>query len=145
MYNFNERFPDYDVLEDGKVYKNGNEVKPFKSNKYLQVLLFDVNHKRKVCGVHTIVAMKYLDYYDGCVVHHKDGNPQNNNLNNLEIHSRSEHSSLHSINNPNLKLYCKGVIPWNKGMKMSKDFCEKCRESAKRRHSIKNQYMKKTS
>lgn len=144
MYNFNELFPDYDVTEDGKVYKNGNEVKPFKSNKYLQVLLFDLNHKRKVCGIHTVVAMKYLDYYDGCVVHHKDGNQQNNNLDNLEIYSRSKHASLHNKDNLNLKLYQKGVVPWNKGMKMSEEFCRKCSESAKNRKGRKfggNQYV----
>ena len=51
MYNFAEKYPNYDVDENGIVYKNGEKIKPFKSNKYLQVLLFDLNHKRKVCGV----------------------------------------------------------------------------------------------
>lgn len=31
----------------------------------------------------------------GCHIHHKDGNPQNNSLSNLECLSNSEHASLH--------------------------------------------------
>lgn len=139
MYNFNERFPDYDVTKDGIVYKNGKELKPFKSNKYLQVLLFDAEHNRKVCGVHTIVAMKYMDYYDGCIVHHIDGNHQNNCIDNLEVYSRAEHSTFHSKDNH----YCKGRAPWSKGLKMPEEFCKKCSESAKQRGFNGNQYVKK--
>ena len=40
LMDFKAEFPNYDVDENGTVYKNGNPIKPFKSNKYLQVLLF---------------------------------------------------------------------------------------------------------
>lgn len=140
MYNFNGIYPDYDVAKDGTVYKNGKEIKPFKSNKYMQVLLFDVEHKRKICGVHTIVAMKYLDYYDGCIVHHIDGNTHNNCVDNLEVYSRVEHSAFHSKGNH----HNKGQVPWNKRIKMSEEFCKKCSESAKNRKDKRfngNQYV----
>ena len=132
MYDFNGLYPDYDVTKDGTVYKNGKIMKPFKSNKYDQVLLFDTNHKRKVCGVHVVVAMKYLDYFDGCVVHHIDGNTQNNSLKNLEVQTRKEHSTMHGAGR--IIPYDRTKrVPWNKGKKMSREFCMKCREATKRR------------
>lgn len=144
MYNFQEMFPNYDVDELGRVYKNGVEIKPFKSNKYLQVLLFDTNHKRHIFGVHTVVAMKYLqDYTRGCIVHHIDENTHNNALNNLHILSRCEHSSLHSKGNMRLANYVKEHGPVNKGRKMSKDFCQKCSARAKLRGFNGNQFIDK--
>ena len=92
-------YPNYDCDEKGNVFKNNVLVKPFKSNKYLQICLFDVNNKKRVVGVHTIIAMKYLDFYEGCVVHHKDENTHNNNLENLEVISRSSHARLHAKQN----------------------------------------------
>ena len=42
----------------------------------------------------------------GCVIHHKDGNKKNCNINNLEMLSSFEHNSLHKRNNKNtLKQY----------------------------------------
>lgn len=146
MYNFNEIFPDYDVTTDGKVFKNGAEVTPFKSNKYLQVVLFDTNHNQHVLGVHTVVAMKYIkDFYKGCVVHHLDEDPHNNNVDNLQILSRKQHSYLHNKDNRILANYNKLHGPVNKGKKMSEEFCKKCSESAKKRGFNGNQYVKKNS
>lgn len=40
------------------------------------------------------------------IIHHKDGNVKNNNINNLEMLSKFEHNSLHKKNNKNtLKEY----------------------------------------
>lgn len=125
MSYLSEHFSNYDVDEFGNVYKNGALIKPFKSNKYLQVLLFDNNHNRKILGVHVVVAMKYLNYFEGCVVHHKDENTHNNHISNLEVASRSEHSRKHNINNMTLANYIKIHGPSNKGKKMSKEFCQK--------------------
>lgn len=143
MYNFKENFPDYDVDVNGNVYKNNEIITPFKSNGYLQVLLFDVNHKRRVLGVHTMVAMKYIpEYTEQSVVHHKDENKQNNNLENLEVFaSKAEHARFHNKDNLTLKEYTQKHGPHNKGKKMSKEFCEKCSVSAKKRGFVGNQYV----
>lgn len=132
--DFKAEFPNYDVDENGSVYKNGNPIKPFKSNKYLQVLLFDKSHQRHVVGVHKVVAMKFADdYFDGCVVHHKDGNTLNNCITNLEVMTRSEHCRKHGKENTHIANLNKGKAAWNKGMKMSEEFAKHCQESAIKR------------
>lgn len=90
--------------------------------------------------------MKYLDYYDGCIVHHKDKNKQNNKLENLEVMSKIEHDRQHGFENERFKKMCKKRPPWNKGMKMSEDFRKKCSDGAKRRKNRQfngNQYVDK--
>ena len=64
-------FPRYDVKTDGTIYKDGKLLRPFKSNQYQQVVLIDKDGNNHVLGVHTVVAMQYLNYFKGCVVHHK--------------------------------------------------------------------------
>ena len=135
MSYLSEYFPRFDCDEFGTVYKDGKQAKTFKSNKYIQVLLFDLNNKRKVCGVHTVVAMKYLDYYDGCIAHHIDGNTQNNNVSNLEVMSKVKHCSFHGSLNEKFKTMNLGKSTWNKGLTMGEDFRKHCSESAKRRWS----------
>ena len=89
----------YDISRDGKTIVDKTTNKPlrmFKSNKYLQCCIYDENGKH-VMGVHSIVAQKYSpDWFDGCNVHHKDHNPQNNNIDNLECLKPSEHTKLHN-------------------------------------------------
>lgn len=133
MNYLQEYFPRYDCDEFGNVFKDGKPAKVFKSNKYLQVLLFDTNNNRRVCGVHTVVAMKYLDYFDGCIVHHKDNNQHNNSVSNLVVMSRTEHASLHGYLNIGFKTMNLGKPAWNRGLKMSEEFCKHCSEGAKRR------------
>ena len=128
-----DNFPGYDCDENGTVYKNGVPIKPFNSNGYQQVLLFDKDYNRKVTGVHVVVAMKYLDYFPGCNVHHKDENRDHNYVGNLKVMTKSEHCKFHSKDNMRLANYVKTNGPANKGKKMSKEFCEKCSISAKRR------------
>lgn len=137
MNYLQENFPDFDCNEQGEVFKKGIKITPFKSNKYFQVCLFTKENVKKVVGVHTVIAMKYLNYFEGCVVHHKDENPHNNKLENLEIMSREAHIKIHMDGNPKFLLACKGRTPWNKGKKMSEDFRKKCSESAKKRHRKK--------
>lgn len=130
-------FPGYDCDIFGNVYKHGEIIRPFKSNKYLQVCLFDINHNKKVVGVHSVIAMKYLKYFDGCVVHHKDGNTKNNSIGNLLVMSRKEHSSHHGKNNISFINMNRGKAAWNRGMKMSDEFKRHCSESAKLWHAKK--------
>ncbi len=48
--------------------------------------------------VHKRVAEKKVGgpIYEGRIVHHKDGNKQNNNPDNLQVMSRSAHAKLHA-------------------------------------------------
>ena len=133
MSYLSEHFSNYDCDEFGNVYKNNKLLKQCNSNGYKQVTMRDNNFKRHICGVHVVVAMKYLDYFEGCIVHHKDGNKKNNALNNLEVKLRSEHSRQHAIENEIYKrISWHGG--WNKGMKMSEESRRKISESAKARH-----------
>lgn len=130
MSYLSDNYSSVDCDKEGNVYRNGLLLKPFHSNRYLQVIIFDDCGKKKTCGVHTIVAMKYLDYFDGCVVHHKDHNRQNNRVENLEVYDRKSHCRFHCQESDKFTKSRKGKIPWNKGMKMSDEFREHCRQSA---------------
>lgn len=128
-------FTDYVVDIYGNIYsvRNMEKIIPFNSCGYYQICLYDESHKKHVKGVHQIVAMTFLDeYYDGCNVHHKDSDKHNNCLHNLEVLSPSDHARLHADRDI-LKNYTLEHGPANKGKKMSKEFCEHCRESALKR------------
>lgn len=90
-------FNKYIVSRDGIIKtKDGELVKIFKSNKYLQCCLFDIYGNKHTLGVHTVISMFHdVKWYDGCVVHHKDGNTYNNNIENLEVTNRSFHTKRH--------------------------------------------------
>lgn len=84
-------------------------------------------------GVHQLVAMTFdSNYTPDCHVHHLDENKSNNKAYNLECMSKSDHARLHADITP-LSNYLKENGPYNKGMKMSDEFREKCRQSALRR------------
>ncbi len=61
------------------------------------------------------------------VVHHIDGNKSNNDIKNLQLMSKKEHSRLHAQKNNNLAAHVKNHGAWNKGLKncFSKDSIEK--------------------
>lgn len=82
------------------------------------------------------------DYFKGCVVHHIDENKHNNCASNLKVYSRFEHSRMHCDKNI-LAEYARLNGPANKGKKMSKEFCEKCRQSASKRGFNGNQFIDK--
>lgn len=129
-----DNFSNYYVDDEGNVYKKDmTKIKPFNSNGYFQVYMRDDENKRHVFGVHQVVAMAFLpDYFEGCVVHHKDEDKHNNKVENLQIEYRSNHSRHHA--DPTvLTKYIKEHGSYNKGMKMSEEFREKCRQSALKR------------
>lgn len=147
MTYFENNFPEYRITPDGKVYKGNKALKQFKSNKYLQVVLWRKDKKRRSYGVHSLIAMQYIpECYEGCIVHHIDGDCHNNIVDNLEVMSQSKHASKHREkinplvehikNNPN-------YAPYNKGKKMSTEFCKKCSDSAKKRGFVGNQFIDK--
>lgn len=62
----------------------------------------------KIDMIYRIIAEQYLNrpLLESEVVHHKDGNPNNNNIENLEIMTRSEHAKLHHIPKKLISLTC---------------------------------------
>lgn len=60
-----------------------------KPNGYLSVILYKDNIGKRFY-VHRLVCMSFIGYGGVLDVNHKDGNKQNNNVNNLEFVSRSE-------------------------------------------------------
>ena len=126
-------YPNFKADRAGNVYKNDALVKPFKSNGYQQVCLNGTRKNKVVKGVHQVIAMTFDErYYDGCHVHHKDENKQNNNISNLDVEDPHDHIRHHA-NPEHLKKYIAEHGSPNKGKKMSPEFCEKCRISAIKR------------
>lgn len=79
-------FEDYQISDDGKVYslKTKKYLKPICRNKYLNVYLYK-NKKRHFALIHRLVALNFIDnpnHYPQ--INHKDENPQNNKVENLE-------------------------------------------------------------
>jgi len=72
-------FPGYAVTSDGKVFREGKEVKSYDNGQgYRQVKLYR-NGKRFTKNVHRLVAGEPDKDVD-----HKDGNKANNTANNLQ-------------------------------------------------------------
>lgn len=112
------QFKDYYYCsEDGIVYSKYTgklkPIKPFGTNGYNRVLL-TIDKKRKHYLVHRIVAEVFLPkIYGKDIVNHKDGNKQNNSIENLEWCTSSE-NLLHSYKKnlrdlPNRKLTAEQV------------------------------------
>ena len=137
----------YRATDDGHIFDKENQcfIKEFKSNKYLQCQVYDDNGQVHVLGVHQVVArLRCLDWFEGCIVHHKDGDCHNNSVNNLSCYSRSYHSRQHIIDSGSSKRlsdYVKEHGPANKGKTMSEEFKHKCSCSARRRGFNGNQYV----
>ena len=88
----------YIVKRNGEIldkYKANTPIKQFKSNNYLECCIHDSKGKHKI-GVHIVVAKTYCDdWFEGCVVHHKDHNPLNNCADNLKCMTKAEHTKMH--------------------------------------------------
>jgi hypothetical protein len=78
----------------GWFIKKGQIIKLQKSNSNYSCVLLWNNNKRKNFWVHKLVALHFIpNPEDKPEVNHKDGNKQNNNINNLEWCTRSENRS----------------------------------------------------
>ena len=89
----------YQVDTNGNIYnKQGKIMKPSINHNGYLIVNFYHNHIRKGFGIHTLVAKTFIKNEDGKnQVNHKDGNKQNNNIENLEWVTSKENKQ-HSIN-----------------------------------------------
>ena len=91
-------YPDYTINRLGQIWdKNGNQIVPYNyPNQYKMVYLKN-EYGHRVWGIHQLVAMTFnSQWFDGCVVHHKDEDKTNNIDNNLQPMTVAEHGRLHA-------------------------------------------------
>jgi len=82
-----KNFSKYKVTPDGKVFnKDGYLMSTFKDKDgYTVVSLSDDNNKKHLIKVHRLVATRYIPTFNySLTVNHKDGNKDNNSVENLE-------------------------------------------------------------
>ena len=96
-------FPFNLVDRFGNVYDlNGNKLTPYHyddDSHYDMVYIIDEHGKKRIMGIHQLVAMTFNPaWFPGCVVHHIDENKYNNNDWNLECMSVSTHARTHNPN-----------------------------------------------
>jgi len=122
---------DYTVTDDGRVfsYKSGSRKELSQSNttknKLYKVVTLRVGGKDKLFYVHRLVAGIYIPNPNNLPeVNHKDRNPANNHVNNLEWVTASE-NVIHKYLTDEYKecLICKNRI-WTKI-----NICKKCRQN----------------
>ena len=95
-----EEFPNYSIDTLG-VFRNEKTNKilklsytPIKDGYgYGYVALFNKNCEKRTFA-HIAVARMFLNYFDGCHVHHKDNNSSNNCVDNLECLTPFEHRKI---------------------------------------------------
>lgn len=93
-----EPFDDYEVTRGGHVYSPQGKVEPVKKERggHLVVHLYDGNGDRTPRPIHQLVMEQFgsppPDDVDNPVIHHKDGDPENNDFDNLEWVSKSENN-----------------------------------------------------
>lgn len=92
-----EEFPKYEISTTGRVrhLKKKRILKQFFNGKgYYHVGLYDNDMKLMTKRVHTLVAKAYLTKeFNELEINHKDGNKENNNLENLEYVTRRENAN----------------------------------------------------
>lgn len=93
------QYPFLKINEDGLVQKkayNGQwKSVPFKKNKGIyKIIDIKYDNKRIVMNISQMVAKLFRpkQWFKGCVVKFKDGNPWNTNVNNLRIISKQDHA-----------------------------------------------------
>lgn len=86
------------VSDEGKLFDEfHNEIHPYIDNHGYAFYIFKINNKRKSIYIHRLVYELFYGYIpQGMHVHHKDKNPLNNSLNNLELKEAKQHLREHA-------------------------------------------------
>lgn len=103
------RIKSFKRMDDGYILSNQNAA-----GDYLRVVLNDtVSMKRRSVAIHILVVEHFIgEIPKGFHVHHKDGNKQNNRVDNLEMLTPKEHAIETIKHNPHI---LDGMIAYNKG------------------------------
>ena len=115
----------YAICKNGSVIstKTGNNMSFFHRDRYCCVVLKDTNGCSHAMYVHRLVAYNFIPNPNNYpIVNHKDENPSNNNVDNLEwctYQYNSTYNDAHIKRGAKLSetIRRKGG-PWNKGMKL---------------------------
>lgn len=85
-------FEEYQIDTNGVVYnKNGSVKKDSINPRGYCIVNFYVNHQRKGFGIHSLVAKQFIPNPENKPqINHKDGNTENNTVDNLEWVTASE-------------------------------------------------------
>lgn len=81
-----------EVMPTGKVYNNGREV-GYKDRKGYVLINIGEGKSIKRCK---LVAQTYLNWFEGCEVHHLDGDRSNDSPDNLACLTVSQHKIMHN-------------------------------------------------
>ena len=116
-----DKYVNSGIKNNTSVKRKGQLLKQsLKKNGYLQVTLTH-NNIRKYIGVHRLVAQTFIPNPNNLpVVNHKDENPLNNCVNNLEWCTQKYNCNYGTRNSKiyNKTSFRKGHIPWNKGKRL---------------------------
>lgn len=75
----------YEASNTGKIRSRRRELKQYWHNKTYYTLCLSKNNKTKTHTVHRLVLMTFIPNLENrFCINHKDGNPKNNNISNLE-------------------------------------------------------------
>lgn len=85
-------FEEYQIDTNGVVYNKNGSVKKYSINpRGYCIVNFYVNHQRKGFGIHSLVAKQFIPNPENKPqINHKDGNTENNTVDNLEWVTASE-------------------------------------------------------
>jgi hypothetical protein len=108
-------YSSYEVSNEGNIRNKETMqmVKPHKARNGYSLIKLYRDGKPFTRQVHRLVAMAFIGDVEGLEVNHKDGNKANNNVENLELVSRSENIK-HAYANGLMKDHHPDVIPKKK-------------------------------